>query len=143
MFTTTTLKQTFRLTKLYRELNEQYFHNLLGSCTFEALPGPAPDAPTIACIRIHQKRTGGYTAHIKFNSRIPWNETTLRETLIHELIHYYNVVKHKRQFLIHHGLRFHLVMWRINLQHHEHIRVFWPEAKTLLSTNTEKSNGTC
>ena len=125
MWDTTTLKKTFKLTKLYRELNEKYFYNQLGDCTFEALPDPSPDVPAAACILSRKKRTGGYTAHIKFNSRIPWDQTTIRQVLIHELIHYYNTVKYGRSFIFPHGLRFHLVMWKINLLHREHVQTYW------------------
>ena len=133
MWDTTTLKKTFKLAKLYRELNEKYFKNMLGTCTFEALPDPSPDVPAAACIFSYRKSTGGYTARIKFNSRIDWTETTIRQVLIHELIHYYNTLKHERHFLFSHGLRFQLVMWKINLLHKEHIRTFWHGEKLTMS----------
>ena len=125
MWTTHDLKTTFKLTKLFKELNAKYFHNRLGVCTFEALPDPATDVPAAACIRPYKRRTCGYTAKIKFNSRIPWTEKTIREVLIHELIHYYNHVKYRRAFFCPHGLRFQLMMWKINLLHKEHIRTYW------------------
>ena len=134
MWDTTTLKKTFKLTKLYRELNAKYFYNRLGTCTFEALPDPCPHVPVAATIYPHRRSTGGYTAHIKFNSQIHWNETTIRQVLIHELIHYYNTVKYEKAFIFPHGLRFKLVMWKINLQHGEHIRTFWHGEKLTLSS---------
>lgn len=134
MWDTTTLKKTFKLARLYRELNEKYFYNRLGACTFEALPDPDPDVPVAASIRSHRRRTGGYTAHIKFNSRIPWNQTSIRQVLIHELIHYYNEVKYGGAFIFPHGLRFHLVMWKINLLHGEHVQAYWHGERLTLSS---------
>lgn len=125
MWDTTTLKKTFKLARLYRELNEKYFYNRLGTCSFEAFPDPSPYVPAAACIHSRKRRTGGYTAHIKFNSRIPWDQTTIRQVLIHELIHYYNEVKYGRSFIFPHGLRFYLMMWKINLVHREHVQAYW------------------
>ena len=89
MWNTTTLKKTFKLTKLYRELNGKYYKNLLGDCKFEAVLNPGDYKSAAAAIIYHKKRTGGNTATVYFNSRIDWNEETIRRVLIHEMIHYY------------------------------------------------------
>lgn len=134
IWNTTTLKKTFKLAKLYRELNENYFHNRLVTCTFEALPDPVPYVPVAATIRPRRRSDGGYTAHIKFNSRISWNEASIRQVLIHELIHYYNEVKYGRSFIFSHGLRFQLMKWKINLLYGEHIWTYWHGEKLTMSS---------
>lgn len=122
MWNTHDLKTTFKLTKLFRELNGKYFSNMLGDCTFEAVPYPFH---TAACIRSRRKWTGGYTANIKFNSNIHWNAENIRQVLLHEMIHYYINVRLNRNAFFSHGIRFLLVMLRINLCHNEHIHVYW------------------
>lgn len=129
MWTTTTLKKTFGLTKLYRELNGKYFGNSLGDCSIEAVPDPSSYIPAAAVITPRRKRTGGYTANIRFNSRIDWNEKNIRRILLHEMIHYYVYVKTGRGSFFPHGLRFIITMLRINLLHGEHIQVYWHEGK--------------
>lgn len=127
MWNTTTLKKTFKLTKLYRELNEKYYKNCLGDCKFETDPTPGDYKWAAACIIYHRKWTGGNTATVYFNSRIDWNEKTIRQTLLHELIHYYIFVATGRRHFFSHGLSFIWVMLRINFLNHEHIRIFWHE----------------
>ena len=86
-------------------------------------PGDNPSAA--AAIIYHKKWTGGNTATIYFNSRIDWNETTIRRVLIHELIHYYLFVVTGRRFFFSHGLSFVWVMLKINILYHEHITIYW------------------
>lgn len=127
MWNTTTLKKTFKLTKLYRELNEIYFSNRLGDCIFEVVPTPGNLKSAAAAIIYHKKWTGGNTATVYINSRIDWNGTTIRRVLIHEMIHYYIFVVTGRRPFFSHGLSFVWVMLKINLLYHEHITVYWHE----------------
>ena len=127
MWNTTTLKKTFKLTKLYRELNGKYYGDLLGDCKFEVVLNPGDNPSAAAAIIYHKKWTGGNTATVYFNSRIDWNETTIRRVLIHELIHYYLFVVTGRRFFFSHGFSFIWVMLKINLLYHEHITVYWHE----------------
>ena len=127
MWNTTTLKKTFKLTKLYRELNGKYYNDLLGDCKFEVVLNPGDNPSAAAAIIYHKKWTGGNTATVYFNSRIDWNETTIRRVLIHELIHYYLFVVTGRRFFFSHGFSFIWVMLKINLLYHEHITVYWHE----------------
>ena len=125
MWNTTTLKKTFKLTKLYRELNGKYYNDLLGDCKFEVVLNPGDNPSAAAAIIYHKKWTGGNTATVYFNSRIDWNETTIRRVLIHELIHYYLFVVTGRRFFFSHGLSFVWVMLKINILYHEHITIYW------------------
>ena len=125
MWDTTTLKKTFKLTKLFKEFNEKYFGNSLGECKFEAVPDPSTTCPAAATIRPRKKRTGGNTALIKFNSRIDWNDEDIRSVLLHEMIHYYIYVKIGPGILFPHGVPFIWEMLRINIRHNEHITRYW------------------
>lgn len=125
MWNTTALKKTFKLTKLYRELNEKYFSNRLGDCKFEAVLNPGNRKSAAAAIVYHRKWTGGNTATVYFNSRIDWDEETIRRVLIHEIIHYYIFVATGKKPFFSHGLFYIWVMLWFNLLHHEHIRVYW------------------
>ena len=138
MWNTTTFKKTFKVTKLYREMNEKYFGNLLEDYTLEVVPDPSSQTPAVAAITPYKKRTGTYAAKIRFNSRIDWNEKNVRETLLHELIHYYIYVKTGWGALFPHGPRFVITMLRINLLHREHVQVYWHEGKVTLSDGRPK-----
>lgn len=136
MWDTKTLKNTFNLNKLYRELNQKYFDGLLGECVFDAVPDPRSAIPAVATILPHKKRTGGYIANIDFNSRIDWNERDIRRVLLHEMIHYYTYIKTGRCLTFPHGLRFIIKMVKINFRYNEHIRLYWHKEK-LTWSNTQ------
>lgn len=135
MWDTKTLKKTFNLNKLYQELNQKYFDGVLGECVFYVVPDPCSFMPAAATILPHKKRTGGYTADIKFNSRIDWNSKDVRRVLLHEMIHYYTYVKTGRCLAFPHGLRFIIKMIKINIMYNEHIRLYWYKEKLTWSNN--------
>ena len=130
MWNTTTLKKTFKLTKLFRELNEKYYKNRLGDCKIEAVPNPGNNKSAAAAIIYHKKWTGGNTATVYFNSRIDWDEKTIRQVLLHEMIHYYIFVVTGRKLFFSHGLHFVLVMLKINLLYNEHIHIFFAQEES-------------
>ena len=143
MWTTTTLKKTFKLSRLYRELNEGYFGGVLGDCSFEAVPDPCSFIPAVAAVSPHKKWTGGYAATIRFNSRIDWDEKDIRRVLLHEMIHYYIYVRTGRRLAFPHGLRFVVTMLKINIQHRERIRMYWHGGKLTWSEDRSGSTEQC
>lgn len=129
MWNTTSLKKTFKLAKLFRELNGKYFRNKLGECKFEVSPDPCDNLTAAAAIEYRDKRNGNKAATIIFNSRIDWDEKSIRQVLLHELIHFYVFVKIGHCPCFQHGLPFIFKMITINILHNEHIHMCWPGEK--------------
>ena len=112
-----TLKKTFNLNKLYKEYNARYFKGKLGDVIFDVYILGKDEIQSYAFENAHKKRNGGYAANIKFNARCDWNEQNIRETLLHEMIHYYHFVLFGRGLIFGHGIPFIISQLRLLLCH--------------------------
>ena len=99
-------KKTFNLNKLYREYNAKYFKGKLGDVVFDVYTLGEDEIQSYAFENTRKKRNGGYSANIKFNAKCDWHEKNIRETLLHEMIHYYHFVLFGRGLLFGHGIPF-------------------------------------
>lgn len=123
------IKKSFDIVSLYNEFNTKYFGNKLGECKFEDSADPCDYIPAVAAIEYRNKRNGTKGATIRFNSRIDWDEYSIRQVLLHELIHFYVFTRLGFCPCFQHGLFFIINMLRINIMHNEHVRMFWHGGK--------------
>ena len=112
-----TLKKEFNLNQLYKEYNAKYFNGKLGDIVFDVYEVGDGDIFSYALENTRKKRNGEYEANIKFNSKCGWNNLNIRETLLHEMIHYYVFVKLGRCPLFEHGIFFKLVQLKLLIYH--------------------------
>lgn len=110
-----TLKKEFNLNQLYKEYNAKYFNGELGDVVFDTYTVGEDDIFSYAIENTRKKRNGRCEASIKFNSRCGWNDVNIRETLLHEMIHYYVFVKLGRNPLFEHGIFFKLTQLKLLL----------------------------
>lgn len=108
-----TLKKTFGLTKLYKEYNAKYFKGKLGDVAFDVYVVGKGEIFSYAFENTRIKRNGGYAANIKFNALCEWNDENIRETLLHEMIHYYHFVLFGMSPLFGHGIPFIITQLRL------------------------------
>lgn len=107
------LKKTFNLNKLYKEYNSRYFKGKLGDVVFDVYVVGKGEIFSYALENTRKKRTGGYVGNIKFNALCDWNDENIRETLLHEMIHYYHFVLFGRSLIFGHGVSFTLTQLRL------------------------------
>lgn len=119
------MKRTFKLAKLYKELNEKYFGGILGDVKFEGNPRLWDTFAAVATIYTYKNLCGEKVATIKFDTKYDWDEKDIRRVLLHEMIHYYIFVKLGRRLIFPHGLPFIWIMLRINRKYDEHIKLYW------------------
>lgn len=106
MWTKEKLLTTFSIRKLYKEYNTKYFKGKLGDCNFDVYTQGKNDFFSYAYSNAHKKRNGGYTANINFNAICEWDEKSIRDTLLHEMIHYYHFILFGRVLIFPHGIPF-------------------------------------
>ena len=110
-----TLKKTFNLNKLFKEYNAKYFKGKLGDVVFDVYVVGEGEIFSYALENTRKKRNGGYSANIKFNAMCEWNDKSIRETLLHEMIHYYQFVLFGRSPIFGHGISFTVTQLRLLL----------------------------
>ena len=111
------LKSTFNLNRLFKEYNAKFFNGKLGDVVFDVYVQGNDEIPSYAFENTRKKRNGGYSANIKFNAKCEWNEINIRETLLHEMVHYYHYVLFGRGLIFGHGIPFVITQLRILLCH--------------------------
>ena len=101
--------------ELYKEYNALYFNGVLSLCD---------------CHYIKLDALGRYTnqngkGKIWITNDVDWTEETLREVLVHEMIHHYvKTIEGKNEYLFfRHGFRFRRQMKRINREFGLGIRI--------------------
>ena len=75
------------LKELYAEYNQTYFGGVLGECEFHLFP------KTIGFLGAYREgvdRKGKPKDKIWIGTCVKWNETLLRDVLVHEMVHLYN-----------------------------------------------------
>ena len=75
------------LKELYAEYNQTYFGGVLGECEFHLFP---KTTGFLGAYRDRVDRKGKSKDRIWIGTCVKWNETLLRDVLVHEMIHLYN-----------------------------------------------------
>lgn len=119
-----TLKKEFNLNQLYKEYNAKYFNGKLGDVVFDTYTVGKDEIFSYAYENAKKKRNCGYMANIKFNSECRWNNENIRETLLHEMIHYYVFIRLGRCPLFEHGFLYRLVQLRILVCHGIYVPIY-------------------
>lgn len=88
------------LKEKFKEYNKSYFENKLKMCNFSLYPSNYEYAR-------FSPQIGQTKARIWINKKIKWDEELLKNTLIHEMVHYYvySIIGVKN-FLFPHGQKF-------------------------------------
>lgn len=104
-----------QLYSLYNSYNKKYFNNILPKCKLS--------------VYNDNSQFGRYTfCHIWIVKNVEWSEETLKEVLIHEMIHHYVVtIEHKNGGIFGHNWRFKRQCKRIYKEHGLKIHVFAPK----------------
>ena len=118
------LKKEFNLNQLYKEYNAKYFNGELGDIVFDVYEVGDGDIFSYAYENARKKRTGKYEANIKFNAKCVWNDENIRETLLHEMIHYHIFIKIGRCPLFAHGVLFKLEQLRLWFRYGLHVPTY-------------------
>ena len=96
---------------LYKEYNKLYFNGILPPCDCHYIKLDVFGRYT------HQKdKDGKCKGKIWITNDVDWTEETLREVLVHEMIHHYvKAIEGKNEYLFfRHGFRFRRMMRRLN-----------------------------
>ena len=103
------------LKELYAEYNQTYFGGVLGECEFHLFP---KTTGFLGAYRDHVDRKGKAQDRIWIGTCVKWNETLLRDVLVHEMIHLYNrrIDGRKHDGLLGHGRYFRRQVRRIKKQ---------------------------
>ena len=100
------------LKELYIEYNQTYFDGVLGDCEFHLFP---KTTGFLGAYRNHVDRKGRLKDRIWIGTCVKWNETLLRDVLVHEMVHMYNhrIDGRKHDGLLGHGRYFRRQVRRI------------------------------
>ena len=91
---------------LYKEYNKLYFNGVLSLCDCHYIK--------IHALGLYTNQNG--KGKIWINNHVDWTEETLRQVLVHEMIHHYvRTIDGKNEYIFFgHGIRFRKQMRRIN-----------------------------
>ena len=109
------------LKELFKKYNSLYFDNVLPICEFHYLKLDSIGTYT----------NGGKTGKIWITNDVDWTDETLRDVLVHEMIHHYIDTVEKKKFdgLFGHGFFFRRKMNKINKKFGLNIKTFFSDIK--------------
>lgn len=104
------------LKELFDEYNEKYFYGKLGKCTFSLF---SKNNLCLGKFSDREDKNGKPKDKIWIGTCVKWNEELLRNVLIHEMVHMYNIRVEKCRFngLTGHGFYFKRQCRRIKKQY--------------------------
>lgn len=114
------------LKKLYDECNKEYFNNELKNCKLSVLR----NYKTCGCIAqcVDTKKNGKLFFRIWIVARANWTEQLLKEVMIHEMIHQYNIQIDKVRFHgFWHGWKFRKKQRELNKKFNLNLKISNPE----------------
>ena len=95
---------------LFKEYNKLYFDGVLPSCKCHGLR----EKSCLGRYTYFRKSNGKYEGSIWIAYYVDWTEETLREVVVHEMIHHYvQTIEGRRGGLFGHNWRFHRQMRRL------------------------------
>ncbi len=94
--------------KRFAEYNALYFENKLPPCPIKPLIGQG----LLAYGEYFSKRRGGPMIRININRQLRWTEEDFKETIIHEMLHYYIDLKYGWWLFSHHLPPFSYEVWK-------------------------------
>lgn len=109
------------LKELFKKYNSLYFDNVLPICEFHYLKLDSIGTYT----------NGGKTGKIWITNDVDWTDETLRDVLVHEMIHHYvkSVYGKNEYIFFRHGFRFRKKMKEINKKYKLNIKIRFPNIK--------------